>query len=386
MYFPYQIGKSAKSSMVRLWYVWDHWHFASIVRLAENLKRSWQEVHREATGFPRFLRFPENSRTPVVLSFLFVRQLLGLHWRNKRTMRKLEKTFLHNLFLMTGTSTYVIERHMKSWNDMKTRKRQRKACHIFQDNFGAISLILHCLWFCRKAPQTPPQLETFCIACLSQTWLTLWGLMRGSAQPVYNGLLVYHCLPFKPFNAQAKNESRLKKKTEAETLAIGVRKGWKRYEERNTTQGHDRPCLLCIHLWSSMLWYLHWSGWCSPENGTKEYEIQGDCGHSKIPGGEAEKEAAVEQVSGRPVARGVAFGFERTCLGCRGTRDTSWRFMSWVMRHSAVQPCKKHQKTTCRRPTSMWLGQNRLFDFVCLALELGIVFFFCGEMRAASSC
>lgn len=276
---------------------------------------------------------------------------------------------------MTGTSTYVIERHMKSWNDMKTRKRQRKARHIFQDNFGAISLILHCLWFCRKAPQTPPQLETFCIACLSQTWLTLWGLMRGSAQPVYNGLLVYHCLPFKPFNAQAKNESRLKKKTEAETLAIGVRKGRKRYEERNTTQGHDRPCLLCIHLWSSMLWYLHWSGWCSPENGTKEHEIQGHCGHSKIPGGEAEKEAAVEQVSGRPVARGVAFGFERTCLGCRGTRDTSWRFMSWVMRHSAVQPCKKHQKTTCRRPTSMWLGQNRLFDFVCLALELGIVFF-----------
>ena len=133
--------------------------------------------------------------------------------------------------------------------------------------------------------------------------------------------------------------------------------------------------LLCIHLWSSMLWYLHWSGWCSPENGTKEHEIQGHCGHSKIPGGEAEKEAAVEQVSGRPVARGVAFGFERTCLGCRGTRDTSWRFMSWVMRHSAVQPCKKHQKTTCRRPTSMWLGQNRLFDFVCLALELGIVFF-----------
>ena len=151
-------------------------------------------------------------------------------------------------------------------------------------------------------------------------------------------LLVYHCLPFKPFNtSQAKNESRLKKKTEAETLAIGVWKGWKRDEERNTTQGHDRPCLLCMHLCISMLCIcIGVAG--SPENGTKEHDLLLDSTFLRaiavIPKflvAEAEKEAAVEQVSGRPVATGVAFGL-RTCLG-RGTRDTWW-FMSWDTQRS----------------------------------------------------
>lgn len=172
--------------MVRLWYVWDHWHFASIVRLAENLKRSWQEVHREATGFPRFLRFPREVSNAcgafVPLSFLFVRQLLGLHWRNKRTMRKLEKTFLHNLFLMTGTSTYVIERHMKSWNDMKTQ---------FRSNFPDPSLPLILQESATDPASAGNILHRMSLTDLTNTlgfdaWKCSTGLQWSTALPLFN--------------------------------------------------------------------------------------------------------------------------------------------------------------------------------------------------------